>query len=93
MHYFFTFLVIFGNIYLNVILFAGTERSEVVGSLAQIFPAILLSFMGWLVKKENDNFIGKGAKSEMLTFKKKDIIVIPTVMHLKTVRCDMHMSL
>ena len=58
---FITFLAMFGNIYLNVILFAGTEHSGVVSSLGQIFPAILLTFMGWLVKKQYDNFVGKGA--------------------------------
>ena len=55
---FVTFLALFGNIYLNVVIFAGTENSGVVSSLAQIFPAILLTLMAWLVKKEYDNFIG-----------------------------------
>ena len=62
---FVTFFTLFGNTYLNVILFAGTEKSGVVSSLAQIFPAILLTFMAWLVKKEYDNFIGKGVKSNL----------------------------
>ena len=62
---FVAFLAMFGNIYLNVILFAGTEHSGVVSSLAHIFPAILLTFTGWLVKKEYDNFIGKNIESDM----------------------------
>ena len=64
---FVTFLILFGDIYLNAILFAGTEKSGVLSSLAQIFPAILLTFIGWLVKKEYDNFIGKSVQSEMST--------------------------
>ena len=66
---FVTFLILFGGIYLNAILFAGTEKSGVLSSLAQAFPAILLTFIGWLVKKEYDNFIGKSVESEMSTFK------------------------
>ena len=80
---FVTFLVIFGRIYLNVILFAGTEKSGVVSSLAQIFPAILLTFMGWLVKKEYDNFIGKSVETEMSTFKRNEITVDPNSHTLK----------
>ena len=74
---FVTFLALFGNIYLNVILFAGAEKSGVVSSLAQIFPAILLTFIGWLIKKEYDNFVGKSVKFQLSTFKKKEIIVDP----------------
>ena len=72
---FVAFLALFGNIYLNVILFAGTEKSGVLSSLAQIFPAILLTFIGWLVKKEYDNFTGKNVEFELSTFKKKEVIV------------------
>ena len=72
---FVTFLVIFGSIYLNVILFTGTEHSGVVSSLAQIFPAILLTFMGWLVKKEYDNFIGESVETKMSIFAKNKITV------------------
>ena len=72
---FVTSLALFGNIYLNVILFAVTEKSGVLSLLAQIFPAILLAFMCWLVKKEYDNFIGKSVEFELSTIKKKEVIV------------------
>ena len=72
---FVTSLALFANIYLNVILFAVTEKSGVLSLLAQIFPAILLAFMCWLVKKEYDNFIEKSVEFELSTIKKKEVIV------------------
>lgn len=51
------FLYLFGTTYLNVVLFVGNDSTGVVDSLAQIFPALLLSFLGWVIKKEYDNFV------------------------------------
>ena len=71
---FITFLALFGNVYVHAIPFAGVEHSGVVSLFAQILPAILLTFMAWLVKKQYDNLLGKSVESEMLAFKKKEAI-------------------
>lgn len=54
---FVAFLVLFGTAYLKVILFAGVNNIGILSSLSQIFPAVMLAFIGWIVKKEYDNFI------------------------------------
>ena len=50
------FIVMFSTTYLNVILFTGPDKTGVLNQLAELFPALLLALIIWIVKKQYHNF-------------------------------------
>ena len=45
------FIGLFSAVYLNVILFTGPDKTGVLNQLSQFFPALLLAFVVWIIKK------------------------------------------
>ena len=45
------FIVLFSAVYLNVILFTGPDKTGVLNQLSQLFPALLLGLVVWIIKK------------------------------------------
>ena len=50
------FIVMFSTTYLNVILFTGPDKTGVLNQVAELFPALLLALIIWIVKKQYQNF-------------------------------------
>ena len=50
------FIVMFSTTYLNVILFTGPDKTGVLNQLAELFPALLLALIIWIVKKQYHQF-------------------------------------
>ena len=50
------FIVMFSTTYLNVILFTGPDKTGALNQLAEFFPALLLTLIIWIVKKQYYNF-------------------------------------
>ena len=50
------FIVMFSTTYLNVILFAGPDKTGVINQVAQLFPALLLALIIWIIKKQYRHF-------------------------------------
>ena len=46
----------FSTTYLNVILFTGPDKTGVLNQLPEFFPALLLTLIIWIVKKQYHNF-------------------------------------
>ena len=61
---FLAFSILFGVTYLNIILFVGPDQTGVVSGLAQLLPALLITFIGWLIKKEYDKFSESTSEDE-----------------------------
>ena len=45
------FIGLFSAVYLNVILFTGPDKTGVLNQLSQLFPALLLGLVVWIIKK------------------------------------------
>ena len=53
------FIAMLSATYLNVILFTGPDKTGVLNQLTQLFPALLLSLIIWIIKKQYEKFQNK----------------------------------
>ena len=60
------FIAMFSTTYLNVILFAGPDKTGVINQVAELFPALLLALIIWMVKKQYHYF--QNVPSENVTY-------------------------